>query len=343
MESYKHIFYSFFFIVVGLNAQHKIVGLMQVRNEQDIVEQALRGLACYADAIVVLDDASTDQTCAIVERLSKELIIEQIIKNTVSEWQEGSEFTNRQKLLDMGRKIGGTHFIELDADEIFAATASKGDALKKKILALEPGQILHVPLINFWKGFDSYRSKFTNCFPDITYCSAIFCDDGSSTLAGNKKHSFCGFLHFGRFPAVRRCESSKQNLYEPSLDYCIMHLPYVNWNNVRIKQVWIMMLERIRLKDGLYNKKLFTIRTPKDVNDFYQTYQSLNDDDAEFDTPKQAWFDYGFFDQTVFLTRSVKPKLDDIRCWSKQYGVEYFSDLSMIYDDLQAILEGRLQ
>lgn len=316
----------------------KIVGLMQVKNEEDIIEQALRGMAIYTDSIVVLDDGSTDTTRQIIFALSESLNIEKVILNDFSQWQEGTEFYNRQTLLDEGRKIGGTHFLELDADEILVATAQKD--LREKILNLEKGQVLHIPLLNFWKGFEFYRSDFTDIFPDITYCSAIFCDDGASTLQANKKHSFCGFLHFGRFPSERSCQAKEKNVYEPSLDYAIMHLPYVNWRNVRIKQAWIMMLERIRLKDGLYNKSFFTIRIPKDVNDFYMTYQSLSDKNAHFAKPKSEWFAYDFFDKNIFLHRSVDKKLDDIKKWVNQYGLEYFSELSMIYDDLKLIIEG---
>lgn len=302
----------------------KIVGLMQVRNEAGIVEQTLRCLRPYVDALVVLDDASDDETPQILERLANELSIEKIILETTSGWQVRTEIENRQKLLDTGRAIGGTHFIELDADEIFTATCMKDNWLRKRILALEKGQILHLPIINLWKSFDAYRAKWGE-FPDIVYCSAIFCDDGVSTLVDNKKVSHSGFIHFGRFPVNR--VKTKPDVYSKDLNYAILHLPFVNWDNTYIKRDWIMCLERIRLEEKLSVK--FPRRTVKDINEFYNTFHDYGEKNMLLKQTPPEWLAYDNFDKSCYITRAVSWKERQLSEWFKKYGRNFFRGLDL--------------
>ena len=311
-------------ILVPRAQKPKIIGLMQVRNEAPIIEQALRGLAVYTDEIIVLDDASDDDTPAIVQTLAKELHITEIIQETLSGWTHRTEIENRQKLLDTGRAHGGTHFIELDADEIFTALCAKDNWLRKQILALEKGQILHLPIINLWKSFDFYRSRIGE-FPDIVDCSAIFCDDGISTLADNKRVSHSGFIHFGRFPVNR--VKQKPDVYSKNLNYSILHLPFVNWDNTFVKRGWIMCLEVIRLKEGLSVK--FPGRTVRDINDFYKTFHNYSEEGIELKPTPPEWLDYSFFDKACYTTRLVTWRKQQVLNWFKHYGRDYFKDLDI--------------
>src|SRR5271163_1513199 len=63
-------------------AHNKIVALLPARNEGPRIAFCLQALACYADAIVYLDDCSDDQTVAIVESLASECRVEKIIRKT---------------------------------------------------------------------------------------------------------------------------------------------------------------------------------------------------------------------------------------------------------------------
>ncbi len=62
----------------------KIIGLIPLRNEEIMIEQCLRGLCLYTDEIIVLDDASTDNSVAIIESLAKECNVTEIIRK--KEW-----------------------------------------------------------------------------------------------------------------------------------------------------------------------------------------------------------------------------------------------------------------
>ena len=317
----------------------KIIGLVQVKNESDIIEYALRALALHTDAIIVLDDASEDDTVKIIQKFAPELNIIEIIHNLTSEWVEGTEAANKQKLLDAGRKHGGTHFVAIDADEIFTTDCADHGWLRNKLLALKKGQILQIPLINLWKSFEDYRSPFDDNFPNICYCTIGYCDDGISSIYYNLKTSYAGFLHIGRFPHVSPTENYPLFVYESDLNHSLIHLPFVNWDNVILKKVWIMMLEIIRLKEGLYNKEMFPQgRSVQDIESFYNTYHNYETNSILTPTPA-SWLSYPFFKKEPFLQRFSTSKLHDIKQWITIYGLYYFTESSYIYENISYLLQ----
>ena len=134
--------------------QSKIVGLVPVRNEAHCISTCLRALALYTDAIVVLDDASEDATVAVVESLAQECRVEKILKKTT--WYR-DEPGDRNWLLKTGREIGGTHFVVIDADEMFTANFQKNFLLHSLILRLNPGDRLKLNWIQLWASPNYYK------------------------------------------------------------------------------------------------------------------------------------------------------------------------------------------
>ena len=65
-------------------SKSKIIGLIPMRNEEIMIEQCLRGLSRITDAIIILNDASTDNSVAIIESLAKECNVIEIIHK--KEW-----------------------------------------------------------------------------------------------------------------------------------------------------------------------------------------------------------------------------------------------------------------
>ena len=161
---------------------------MTARNESNIIAQCLKALSLYTDAIVYLDDASDDNNVEIVQSLAKECNIEKIIQK--QSWYR-DEPGDRNKLLTEGRKLGGTHFVVLDADEMFTANCLENDFLRKEILKLKPGESLRLSWIALWRDIQHYRfdkSIFTHHYKEF-----IFCDDGKSTYQSE-------FIHTSRKP-----------------------------------------------------------------------------------------------------------------------------------------------
>ena len=135
-------------------ASPRIIGLVPARNEEDKVEFALRALSKFTDAIVFLDDCSTDGTVQVVRELSESCRVEKIIEKPV--WHR-DEPGDRNRLLAAGRELGGSHFVVIDADEAFTANFLDGDALRKRILSLKPREQLSLRWIHLWRSVDQYR------------------------------------------------------------------------------------------------------------------------------------------------------------------------------------------
>ena len=166
------IFLLLLFVKFLIGAESKIVGLVPVRNEALMIAPCLKALAMYADAIVVLDDASDDNTVDVVKALQQECRIEKII--TKEKWYR-DEPGDRNLLLQAGRAIGGTHFVVIDADEMFTANLLKNNLLRTKILALQPGEALNVTWINLWRSTAYYRYDYSVWSGQDV--NVAFCDD----------------------------------------------------------------------------------------------------------------------------------------------------------------------
>jgi len=311
--------------------QPRIIGLLQVRNESAIIEQCLRGLVPYADGIIVLDDASQDNTIEIIQSLAQELNVIKIIEREKSEWQVGSERNNRQKLLDEGRKAQGTHFILIDADEIFTACCLKDDWLRKKILTLRPGYIMTVPMVNLWHSIDVYRNdEFCNPnhwrWKEVT---CILCDDGICDYKNNTAWAPSGTLHISREPANRKGVVKIEDI-----NYGLIHFKAVNALNIKIKTAWYMMLEFIRLNNtsSIHNKTTLK-KHAKQVNEFYYTiFKDDNLTDSKkiklSPVPGQWYQGYDFLNPNPFKEDNETRK-QDICAWINRYGIQYFSELNI--------------
>lgn len=97
----------------------KIIGLIILRNESLVLQDTLDSMAQIVDGIVVLDDASTDNS---VDICLKHPSVLNVVLNT--EWISGlkgeryiQESIHRQKILEVGRRYHPKWFLYMDADE----------------------------------------------------------------------------------------------------------------------------------------------------------------------------------------------------------------------------------
>ncbi|MDR3647108.1 MAG: glycosyltransferase family 2 protein [Candidatus Babeliales bacterium] len=319
----KKILVLLFILSVNMNntcITPKIIGLMQVRNESPIIEVALRAMAVYTDSIVVLDDDSADNTVAIIKSLSKELNIEKIIEKKECAWFYKTELDSKQELLNAARSLGGTHFIHLDADEILTSNCAKDNWLRKKILALDRGQVLVLRMIHPWKGVDYYRDD-EHMTPNKLGIGAFMHDDGVCSMKDNKNTSSSGFIHIGRFPVTKNIVSIND------VEHCIIHFKFVNFEDMRIKIAWYMCLERIRLIENLSLKH--PNRTIENINKYYSYYQPFFEDEHIVLRPmRNTWLNYKFFNPDVFHKQHIWRK-KEIRNWFKKHGISYFKKLNI--------------
>lgn len=314
------------FLVGSDTKSAKIVGLLQVRDEASIIEQCLRALAVYTDAIVVLDDASQDSTVEIVELLASTLTIERIVINKESAWEKGTERDNLQRLLNEGRAIGGTHFIFLNADEIFVSTCAKDDWLRKKILSLPSGYSMSVPMANVWNGTSHYRDD-ERCSPMYwkwREIDCIWCDDGQMNYENNISWTSSKTLHISRMPSNYK---GVVRVYD--INCGLIHFKCANLDNLKLKKIWYTMLEYIRLRDIYSDFKKECVRC---ANKFYEyEFSGIegNERDILLREVPHSWYEgYDFFDSSCYMVEIAEKKRDIIR-WLEQYGVEYFEYLDI--------------
>lgn len=278
----------------------KIVGLVTVRNEAWIIKQCLKGLAQYTDAIAILDDASDDNTVAIIESIAEECGVEKIIKK---EFWYRDEPGDRQKILEIGRKIGGTHFIVLDADEMFTANCMTNNFLRKKILDLKPGTALAMNWIQLWRSTQFYR--FDTLWTG-TYAPIIFCDDGYSNYRSD-------FIHAPRIP--NNCHGTIIKI--EGYQYGLLHFQFVNWRNLLVKQAWYRCLEKIRNPQ----------KSSQLINQIYAP--SKNETNLGLKPVPAVWFEgYDFFDKSIFTIKE-QWREKQILSWFKQYGKDFFAELDI--------------
>lgn len=293
--------------------QKKIVGLLQIRNESVLIEQCLRALSMYTDGIIILDDASSDDTVKKCQAVAQKYHIEKIIQNQTSAWENRTESDNRQKLLDAGRAAGGTHFIILDADEMMTANCARNNHLRSLILQLNPGDRLQMNIVHFWNSIDRYRIYFNE---KMKYF--IFCDDGCCFYE-NK------FLHVDRVPLNL---SGGANLEYNDGRFALLHFGYINWQNVLIRQAWYKCLERIR--------------TPKksgsEINSWYPAHKEK--DLQTFPVPSEWLSGYDFFDAHLFDS-AEQWRCKQIFSWFNAFGKDYFRDLEIWHLDWDELRKER--
>ena len=94
------------------------VCLLPARNAEDDLEEYLDSAASFADAIVALDDGSTDGTAQILESSP---LVKVLLRNpsraTYAGWDDGA---NRRRLLDAAAVLEPSWIVFLDADENLA-------------------------------------------------------------------------------------------------------------------------------------------------------------------------------------------------------------------------------
>lgn len=149
----------------------KIVSLTVARNEQWVVGLSLRVALRWVDEAVVLLHNCSDRTEGIVREIAKDTNRVHVLTQTDPVW---TEMAHRQRTLDAGREIGGTHFAIVDADEI--PTGNVLGRLRGWTEGLEGGQLLDLPMIPCWKDLTAYRcdqigmwrhSRITLAFKDM--------------------------------------------------------------------------------------------------------------------------------------------------------------------------------
>ena len=211
----------------------KIVALFPFRDEAVFLDSLLSSLVGVVDAVVAVDDFSTDggseRVLAYQDRFDIQLLAGD---ETVRHLPPGKA---RTRLLEHGREIGGTHFVCLDADEAFTAPFQRGG--RERILQLRPGEKLVFQWLAMWKSPVHYRddsSVWSNSYKDF-----VVCDNGK--LAAHRVT-----IHEGRTPGPN---TSSNQVKVPTSDGAVLHFQFADWTRFQWKQAWYRCFERAVLKE----------------------------------------------------------------------------------------------
>ena len=285
----------------------QLVGLMLVRNESWVLNCTLRGALKWCDSVVVMDHASTDATLDNINEISNEAGKGRVY---IYHWPDGSkwdEMLQRQRLLEMGRSVGGTHFGLIDADEI--VTANNLGGIRGWVEQLNPGGVLDLPMIPVWGDLDHYRDD--QSVWSKANLSTAFADAPGMGWAPRGSEQY---QHHNRVPH----NSKGRVIPAAALTYLgggVMHLQWASWKRVVAKHRRYKILERSRYPnyqvkdiDDKYNLAV-SEQHPKRSAIPPVWWGDYHKSDIKLDSP--IWFD------------------EDSRRMINEKGVEYFNGLNL--------------
>jgi len=147
----------------------KIIALIPTKNEEWVLQTCISSIKDIVDDIVILDDDSSDDTVNIAKKNSCHVYF-----NNHSRDYYFREYEVRKKLLNIGRNLGGTHFLFLDADE--AISSDLKASLQTIAQKMKVGEKLFLRWIPLWKSVNSYREDNFGTFKCL-HKDILFYDD----------------------------------------------------------------------------------------------------------------------------------------------------------------------
>jgi len=207
---------------------NKIVALLTFKNEIKYLQTYLATVKPIVDEIIAIDDGSTDEGPELLRQAGCTVIRSD--EKVKAGW---AELGIRNRLLELGRASGGTHFVCLDADETFTSQFIKiAPTVFSKMM---PGQKIRMQWLAMWKTVDHYRddqSVWSRNYKDF-----IFCDDGKMSYPDV-------WMHTPRTPGVS--DDSKDLVLNPKHG-AVMHFQFTEFGNFQIKQAFYRMSELVKL------------------------------------------------------------------------------------------------
>ncbi len=232
----------------------KLICLMPARNEDWVLGLSARAALMWCDYLVVMLHRSVDESENLLHsviqetdedcgpgpgsgRLVKRRVI--VLKDEGRHWQE---MRLRQELLEVGRKLGGTHFALVDADEVL--TGDLLPRIRRLVEHTEPGSILMLPWLCMKCEYDPEPSAQ---IPNLVMSSGMWNEQRASTaFPDNPVYHWAAratydFHH--RHPMGRDLQ-----WYSPIEDRSsgLMHLQFASRRRLLAKQFLYQLIEVTR-------------------------------------------------------------------------------------------------
>ena len=207
-----------------------VIALIPFRNEARFLPLCLASLKGVANLVIGLDDNSTDNSASILTDYGGIVLSS---SGEMSGFSQGKETAMRQRLLDEGRRHGGTHFICIDADEALTTPfRTHGRALME---SLAPGHKLSLPWLTLWGSTRQYRDGDLSKFHRI-YRAVIVRDAPDLPPYG-------GFLHMPRTPGSDERSNVTKVL---TAQGALLHYTAADLDAYKYKVAWYHCVELVR-------------------------------------------------------------------------------------------------
>lgn len=208
----------------------KLVEIMPVRNEGWILGFSLRAALMWADQVVLLNHASTDNTEDIIKEVAAEHPGRVYYANSFDDvWKE---MAHRQTLLEMARTLGATHIATVDADEVVTGHCI---GMFREHTLLCDTDFSQLRWIHLWRDENHYRfdGRWRTQF-------------ATTGFRDNPKYCWRtreGYDHHHRAPFNA---TTYRHLISEGFLSGLMHFQHVNWRRLLAKQAWYQMIEVTR-------------------------------------------------------------------------------------------------
>lgn len=227
---------------------------MPIRNEAWILEVSLEAALRWTDKLVLFFHACTDRSFEIAQEVIHRHSAARRVLLLTDRRSDWPEMDHRQIMLEGGRRIGGTHFAVIDADEIL--TANLVTPIREWIGKLEEGTVLDLPEIQVCDGISRYRAD-TNGPKDNPerWWTVAFHDSPRVRWEPSSE----GYHHHRRVPSG--CHILARNRSRPighPTKGGVMHFQYADPRRLRAKQA----LYKVR-------DELYSIRNRSEVDQHY--------------------------------------------------------------------------
>ena len=289
-------------------AAAKVVALTATRNEDWVLGLSLRASLSYCDAVVITDHGSTDRTAAIIQQVRAEFPDRDINVRRTDD-PEWIEMDVRQEMLERGRRLGGTHFVIVDADEV-----PTGNLLSRlRDFALQPaaGRFVSLPMISPYHAPGVFRWDgpwgATNQIP------WAFRDGAAlrwKVPGAYQLHRRVPFKAAGQGPVLTGKDCGG-----------LFHLQFVNRKRLQSKAAWYKMIETLRYPG---------LRSPTDLNRMYDWTLREEGEPQIYEVPDSWWAEYrerGWLRH--FTPDAASWQLQEARRLLDEHGREVFSGLDL--------------
>ena len=223
-----------------------LVAAMRIKNEAWILNFTLSCLSDFCDAIVIVDDGSTDRTIEILKDYPKVIQVHQNCPISEADMDEPRDWN---RLTKMAKNNGASWILFLDADEMIS---KKFVPEIKNFINQSTFDVVRFPKITAWFDYYIYRSDIQRFnHPASNVLNPILVRANDKLKWGNNRGGIFKMLikrilrGEKRFPNYGRVYpyGVKKNALEAD-KFPSMHYNFLDYNKILRKQIFYAIRER---------------------------------------------------------------------------------------------------